>query len=161
MMPYQSRSSSRLQSRLQTARATWFETPPLHNQVYDELGDDAQLRAYCDAAGEADVASDVRRKSREAIDEASIEALDGAWARLVDVAETRADEVVAAVCARFIKEGDTWVAEDLYEREVVSDARYEARSWLQTHLELAERVGVVDVAESESGGQSVEGADRR
>ncbi|ELZ84426.1 hypothetical protein C453_12806 [Haloferax elongans ATCC BAA-1513] len=121
-----------------------IEAEVLHNLVHDDLNQDDQLTHYCDAAAEADAAADIR-ESYESRDAEFVDELEHAWDSIATVAHQRAFEVVAESCVTVISDGDEWADEGHYDVDAVDNAKHEAREWLQTHTDIAERVGALEV----------------
>lgn len=144
-MTRRSVSSTRKQGNFSSRLAEDFNAAPLANKIHDDLGADDQLARLCDAAAAADAAGDLRESYHgEGVDGA--DAIEEAWGKLSHVARQRALEVVAEACAHIIDEGDEWVEEGHWGADVMREANYEARTWLQHHTNEAARVGVLEVA---------------
>jgi hypothetical protein len=123
--------------------ASDFDAVPLHNKVYDDLGEDDQLARLCDAAAMADSAGDLR-VSYLGEDVDFVESIEAAWGKLDYVARERALEATADVCATLIQDGDQWVEEGHWEPTTIEGAKREAREGLQQHTIEARRVGALD-----------------
>lgn len=123
--------------------ASDFEQEPLHNKVHDNIGEDEQLAQFCDAAMNADTASDLRERYHGENAE-FIEDTREAWGKLSYVARQRAMEVVAETCATLIREGDQWVEDGHWTAQEIEDAQDEAYIWLQSHTNQASRAGVLE-----------------
>jgi hypothetical protein len=146
-MTRRSVSSKRMQSDFDRF-ANDFEAVPLHNKVFEDIGEDDQLARLCDAAAAADAARDLRISYHgEDVDFA--EKIKDAEGQLRWVARQRALEVVAEACATVITDGDQWVDEGHWEQTTIDGAKHEAREWLQTHTNEADRVGVLGAVADE------------
>ncbi|GAA3882771.1 hypothetical protein [Haloarcula argentinensis] len=143
MSSYRPVASKRQQSDFSERFAEDFDTAPLHNTVWTEIDEDAQLARFCDGAAAAEAAAE-HREDRQGYD-ALAEKADKGWGRLRKAARERALEVVAEACATVIQDGDQWVNEGHWEQEVIDAAKREARDWLQCHTNEADRVGVLEV----------------
>ena len=135
-MPRRSPTSKRMQSEF-TSMADDFDETPLHNKVYDDIGEDEGLARFCDAAAAAEAAGEYRGREDELT-----EAADECWGRLHWAARQRALGVVAEACATVITEGDQWADEGHWSQDDIDAAKHEAREWLQVHSNEAERTGV-------------------
>ncbi|MBX0325780.1 hypothetical protein EGH21_22440 [Halomicroarcula sp. F13] len=143
-MTRRSPASKQMQSDFAERFADEFDEAPLHNKVWDDLGEDDQLARLCDAAAMADAAADLR-VSYLGEDVDHLEPIEEAEGTLGWVARQRAVEAVAEVCATLIQDGDQWVEEGHWEQTTIDGAKQEAREWLQTHTTEAERVGALEV----------------
>lgn len=145
MSRHRTRKSKSKQSEFVSSMADDFEATALHNNVYDSLNGDDELAQLCDAAAAADTASNCRDETVGGAHDHT-QACEEAWGHLSHVARERALEVVAECCATVINDGDEWVGEGHWDAEEIADAKHEAREWLQTHTNVAERVGALEVA---------------
>ena len=124
--------------------AEQFDAALLHNRVYDQVQgshdrehDLARLvelteDAYAFAEDDRDAYGD------DPIGDAAFDAAE----RLNDQVDAVVAEQVARACAVVATEAQDWT--DAWDREELAAARHEAREWLQTHTEAAERAGVLD-----------------
>jgi len=143
MTPTSKRARARHQD-LALEAAAEIPAGGLRRVVVDRLLDDGQLAAYVDVGIRADAAAQLR-EGRVGCDDVAGGLAEAS--RAADVAaEQRSREVIAQACAAVLEDADgwEWTAED------ESEARYEARTWLQSHLEFAEQVGVDGVEREEA-----------
>jgi len=63
-----------------------------------------------------------------------------AYEIIVDRLEKRVDENVAEVGCNAIRNGDEW--KEHRDEDAVDNSQHEAREWLQTHQEAAQRAGI-------------------
>lgn len=140
-------ASKKLQSSLESEMAEQFDTTPLHNSVYDAVAQDAGLERVCDAYAAIAEASNTREKTI-GLDE-HVKTMADASVTHTDIARERALEVVADACLTLLQDGDQWAAEGHWTESEISDARYEARTWLQAHLDVAERIDARSEATAE------------
>jgi len=112
-----------------------FDAAPIHNRVAEaDDGDDLVLELAL-AAERAYYA----RKAADRRDAIGSRTRD-AYRDLKDALFHRIDECVAQACADALRHGDEW--RDHYDDHDIRHARFEARQWLQTHREAAQRAGV-------------------
>ena len=130
--------STRMQSSFERRFAEDFDEAPLHNKVWDDIGEDEALARFCDAAAAAEAAADHRDH-----DDELGEAADNCEGTFRWAARQRALEVVAEACATVITDGDQWADEGHWEQQTVNAAKREAREWLQAHTNEADRAGVL------------------
>lgn len=126
-----------------------FDATILHNTVYEDLGEDDHLAQLLDATAHAELAQEIREDALGS-DGARVDDLGEAAGTLSHVAQTRAREVVAEACATVIQKGDQWVATGHYDQEVVDEAQHEAREWLQTNTNVADRLGLLGEVPSDA-----------
>lgn len=123
-------------------RADEFDAVICHNRVYEQIqgqheraGDLEQLVMLTeDAYALAD-----RFHDR---DDEVWNAAFGAAEDLNDHVDTIVEETIADGLAQLLEELDEW--DDMWAPEQITDAKHEAREWLQEHHEAAERVGVFE-----------------
>jgi beta-galactosidase GanA len=117
-----------------------FETAIMHNLVYETV--DGQRDRNNELIRTLDLAESAYDLSDETetddLDSAAFEAANA----LDDVVDALVDQQIAIACAEIITEGDDWT--DTWDAEDVDAAQHEAREWLQTHQDAAERVSVLE-----------------
>lgn len=121
-------------------QAKQFNSTLLHTAVHRGIVDDAQLARLAEAVIATANASTARKRAFGA-DADAVGNVDRSKIGLAWTAAVRANEVVAEVCAQFIREGRDRLGED--DTDAHRAAREEARRWLQMHLDAAERAGVL------------------
>lgn len=133
--------AKRRMRELAQERADGFDATIAHNTVYDHVQGahdrDSELeRLLTLAEGAYGLASDLGSVSEDDV------AMDifGAAQSLDEHVETLVDEMIADALAGLLEDVDDYG--DLYSAEGITDAKCEARDWLQGHSEAAERAGV-------------------
>lgn len=125
--------------------AEQFDATPLHNRVYDQVQGahttDPQLRRVVDLSEECyDLAAERERDSGR--DDDVRRATFDAAETLHDQLNTLVDEEIATACAVIVRDAPEWT--DTWDDAELEAATHEAREWLQLHVEVAERAGVLD-----------------
>ncbi|KZX49309.1 hypothetical protein [Haloarcula sp. K1] len=147
MVVHRPKSSTDKQSDLQQAMtAAVDDATVLQDRVYESISQDEQLKRFCDAAAYADTAADYWP---EPSDDELTSAAHQAWGRLSHAARERALEVVAECCVEVIIDGDEWADTDHVDAEDVTVAQRRARDWLQSHTNIAVRVGALEAIADE------------
>ena len=133
------------QKKLVRELAYPFDAAPLHNRAAEALGQDDQLWQLLEAWAEAEQALEVRDNAMGyTTDGSRCGDLDDAASTINEVVRDRALEVVADACVEVIEHGDEWAADGHWDEATIADAVHEAREWLQTNHEVAERVGSLE-----------------
>lgn len=117
-----------------------------HNVVYEAVqgqhSHDDDLCAVLEIAENAYALAD-RREGIDRDDDLRWAAFDAAET-LNDQVDSVVDEVIAMALGELLEDlsNDDWT--DAWSQEEIDTAKHEAREWLQTHTEVAERVGVLE-----------------
>ena len=131
------------QYELATRLTNDLETPPLPELVHDSITTDSQLVHLLEAAARIE---HVHRQRTEidGPDLVGSQQLARAEKLLMGVAETRAEECTARVCRTVIDHSDTWIADGRLSEEHAAAVTYTAREWLQLHIDLTSRLGLLE-----------------
>ena len=112
----------------------------LGDVVHDHFAEDEQLEALAAAYADAEEALEIREESLEAADPVST-AMETSVGKLTWAIEKRARERIAELCEQVATEADaTWL--DVHDEADVRAAHAEAREWLSTNTNPAERADV-------------------
>jgi len=151
-MPRYSYRAKKRQEELVRELAYPFDAAALHNRAGDALGQDDQLWQLLEAWAETEQALAAREDAMGwTADGSRCGDLDDAVGTIDEVVRDRAREVVADACVEVIEHGDEWAADGHLDEAAIADAVHEAREWLQTNHEVAERVGSLEPFRSDLG----------
>lgn len=117
-----------------------FKSTILHNRVSEQVrGGHTRhpdlLRVIQLAEGAYDLSED---RDDDVVGTAAFRAAE----KLNDQIDALVDEAIAEACRVIICETDDWT--DTWDQAEIDAARREAREWLQSNLDAAERAGVLD-----------------
>lgn len=127
------------QSEYARNMATDFDAEILENAVYENVGEDRELAQLCDAATSTKGARE-QRETAHGSSAALVSDIEEAWGKLSYIARERAREVVAEACVTVLEDGEAWVSEGHCEKESMDAAQKEAREWLRTNTNVANRL---------------------
>lgn len=124
-----------------------FDSTVLHNRVYEQVQGqhgESQLRRLLDISEECYDLADERERATDRDDVVYRVAFDAAES-LNGHIRALIDEEIATACAVIVRDAPEWT--DAWDDAELEAATYEAREWLQLHLEAAERAGVLEDVE--------------
>lgn len=136
-MSHFSRQAKKELSRHETTFTEGFDTI-LADVIHDRLREDEQLRQVITAYTETEAALS-QREDEQWYDDAASE-IDDAVGRLRYAVRRRVREVVAELCSEVICDAGSWT--DVHDEEDLRETVEEAREWLSTNSNAAERAGV-------------------
>ena len=126
-------------SHHQTAYVTAFDSL-LGDVVHDHFAEDDELRPLAAAYADAEEALEWREEDLEDSDPVSV-AIEQSVEQLSWTVEKRAAERVAELCEQVATEADAaWL--DIHDEADLRAAHAEAREWLSSNTNAAERAGV-------------------
>jgi len=145
--------TSKRMNDIERQAAEQFDTPILHNRVYEAIGEADEVRQFVDVAERAyELDEDGRYVGR--IQRVAF----GAAEELNDEIDDVVDAAIASECAAVIEDArDGWF-DDHAEREDIDAAFSEAKQWLAEHGDAACDAGVdiKDVAWGDEGDETEE-----
>lgn len=148
-----SRGAEKRLSREVTAAVAGFDSVLLSNVIHDRFTEDDQLVHLAEAGARLQYAVDTRH--RELADDETAEQLDLQHGVLSHSIEQRARERLAELCELIVTEASTW--DDHWDTMQIEAAVAEARIWLQTNTNAAERADVQYGAALETANRSTAG----
>lgn len=134
-----SRTARKELSKHQSPYVSGFDSL-LGDVVHDHFAEDEQLNALAAAYADAEEALEVREKSLDESDPVSV-AMETSVEKLTWAIEKRSRERIAELCEKVATEADhMWL--DVHDENELRTAHAEAREWLSTNTNPAERAGV-------------------
>ncbi|GAB3421487.1 hypothetical protein GCM10027435_25310 [Haloparvum alkalitolerans] len=133
-----SRDAEKRLSREVSAAVASFDSVLLSNVIHDRFTADDQLVHLAEASARLQYAVDTRR--RELADDETAEQLDEQRSVLSHAIEQRARERLAELCELVVADAPTW--DNHWDTMQIETAVAEARTWLRTNTNAAERADV-------------------
>jgi len=132
--------------RLAREKADEFDATLLHNRVSEQVSgahftDDDLTRLVELAEGCYEFSAG---RGESVGDDEVASAAFGAAEELDEQVDRLVDEQIARACATIVADAPEWT--DVWDEEKIDAAVHEAREWLQTHMDAAERAGALEVA---------------
>lgn len=97
-------------------------------------------------------ALDLAERAYDLSDDAEADQLDtaafGAAEELMAVTDDLVEQQIATACVEVIQNVDDWT--DVWDQEQIDAAKHEAREWIQTHRDAADRADLLDEVDDDS-----------